>query len=102
MLMGYTEQKRYLCKKKNQGIALFRVMVSRKGKDLLNLPIGVLSEEEYNNLRYRGKRNVKQSVDVLSDSYLMSRRRRAVPGVTGTNLVCRHICHRECCFVAVL
>ena len=68
-------------------------MVSRKGKDLLNLPIGELSEEDYNNQRYRGKRNVKQSVDVLSDSYLMSRRRRGVPRATGTN---RNICHCEC------
>ena len=90
MLMGYIEGKCYLCQK-NKYITLFRVMVSRKGKDLLSLPIGDLSEEDYDNLRYRGKRNVKPSVDVLNDSYLMSRRRRAVPGATGTNIVSRRI-----------
>ena len=113
--VGYIKEKHYLSKKnpieyKRNIISVkeieilhtfLRVMVSRKGKDLLNLPIGELSEEDYNNLRYRGKRNVKPSVDVLSDSYLMSRRRRAVPGGTGMNFICKNIYHCECCFVMV-
>ena len=52
--------------------------VSRKGKDLADLLITQLEEEEYN-LPKRGKRHAAKPAnsDVLSDSYLMPRRRRS-------------------------
>ncbi len=53
--------------------------VTRKGDDLADLRISTMSEEEYN-LKLRGKRSSHHShqADVLSDSYLMPRRRRDV------------------------
>ena len=60
---------------------LRRMKVSRKGKDLASLPITEMKEDEFN-LNYRGKRD--NNADILSDSYLMPRRRRAAAG----NLLC--------------
>ncbi len=52
--------------------------VSRKGDDLAALRISTMSEEEYNLSKRLSKRSSHHAhqADVLSDSYLMPRRRR--------------------------
>ena len=52
-------------------VLIHRIDISRKGDDLQNLPITLLSEEQFASVN-RGRR----SADIFSDSYLLHRRRR--------------------------